>query len=655
MLNRALTTTPGELPGVIALVGQPNVGKSSLFQVITGRLVMVANYPGTTVEVAEAAASFRPDLVVVDTPGLLTLPSRSPGEEVTVRLLLERRVTALVQVADTKNLRRTLLLATQFAELGIPMVLALNMADEAEERGLRVDHQRLSAHLSMPVTPTVATTGRGTDELTAMVAEARVPAFRLTYPSPIENALAAIAVAVGGASFSPRAIGLLWLAGDPVIERWVAEHADSDVFAALQEERYRLQLGYAQPLSAVLHATRLEFVDGVVGSAVQEVPEQGASWLARLGRACAHPLWGLPVLAAVLIVLYLFVGVLGASVLVDGIEEGVFADVVNPRVTEWVQNLVPVGLLAEFLVGEYGLWTMGMTYALALILPIVTTFFIAFSLLEDTGYIPRLSVLTNRIFRTMGLNGRAVVPMVLGLGCVTMATLTTRILETKRERLLVILLLALAVPCSAQLGVVMGLLAGVSFAATLLWAGTVVVVLLAVGWLAARLLPGDRQALLVELPPMRRPRLAGVVLKTVARVEWYLKEVVPIFLAGTAVLFFLDRLHVLAVLMDVGEPLVVGWMGLPAAATTAFLMGFLRRDFGAAGLFALATAGTLSSTQLVVAMVTITLFVPCIASVFMIARERNWATAGGMVLVVFPMAFVVGGLLSRGLTLVGWS
>jgi ferrous iron transport protein B len=245
--------------------------------------------------------------------------------------------------------------------------------------------------------------------------------------------------------------------------------------------------------------------------------------------------------------------------------------------------------------------------------------------------------------------------MVLGLGCVTMATLTTRVMESKRDRLLVTLLLALAVPCSAQLGVVMGMLAGISLAASLIWGGIVLLVLLTVGWLAARMVPGERTLLLVELPPLRLPVFSNVVLKTLARLEWYLKEVVPLFLLGTLILFGLDKTGLLGWLTRVGEPLVSGWLGLPAQASAAFLIGFLRRDFGATGLFLMESQGLLNPVQVVVAMVTITLFIPCVASIMMIVKERSWRTALGMVFLVIPLAFLVGGLLNRALLFLGWS
>jgi ferrous iron transport protein B len=352
--------------------------------------------------------------------------------------------------------------------------------------------------------------------------------------------------------------------------------------------------------------------------------------------------------------MYWFVGVFGSGTLVGLFEESLFGQIINPWVINLVNGIVPFPLLADFLVGEYGLWTMGMTYAFGLVLPIVTTFFLAFGIMEDSGYLPRLAALSNRAFQSLGLNGKAVLPMVLGLGCVTMATLTTRVLESKRERVLVTLLLALAVPCSAQLGVVMGMLAGISFTAVMIWTLVILLVFLAVGWLAAQLLPGERSLLLVELPPLRLPLVSNVTLKTLARVEWYLKEVVPIFLVGTALMFTLDKTGILTWLMHAGEPLVTGWLGLPPEASAAFLMGFMRRDFGASGLFMMQSQGMLNPVQVLVAMVTITLFVPCIASVLMISKERGWRTALGVVVFIFPLAILVGGLLNRLLLLVGW-
>ena len=230
---------------------------------------------------------------------------------------------------------------------------------------------------------------------------------------------------------------------------------------------------------------------------------------------------------AVLWALYEFVGVFGAGTLVDLVEKGLFHGYLNP----WAIALfahVPWAFAARPRSwASTASLTMGLSYGLAIVLPIVATFFTAFALLEDSGYLPRLAVMSDRVFRLMGLNGKAVLPMVLGLGCDTMATLTTRILPTRKERVLATLLLALGVPCSAQLGVILAMLAAVPFAAAAIWFAAVAGVMITVGWLAARVLPGERGDFVIELPPMRLPALSNVLSKTVARVEWYLKEALP--------------------------------------------------------------------------------------------------------------------------------
>jgi ferrous iron transport protein B len=640
--------------GSVALVGQPNVGKSAIFHRLTGQHVAISNYPGTTVEISRGQARDLPETTLVDTPGVIAFPPHSEDEAVTARVFYNEHLEAILQVGDAKNLRRTLLLSIQLAEMGVPMILALNMMDEANTRGIRIDHKHLAESLTVSIVPTTAVRGKGIKELTQSLHAMQKPRFQLNYPEAIEAAIAEISIHLVDVPIDSRAIALLWLVGDHVTDCWFQENVSPDIYQYFKNCRTKLQQSYDEPLSAIIQSVRLDFVEEMAAKVILENGSGWQGWSTRLGRWMTRPLIGTGILALVLYGLYWFVGVFGAGLMVDGLEGWLFGEIINPWIIGWVTRLVPFPLVVEFLVGEYGLWTMGITYALALILPIVSTFFFAFGVMEDSGYLPRLAALSNRLFSALGLNGKAVLPMVLGLGCVTMATLTTRVLENKRERLLVTLLLALAIPCSAQLGVVMGMLAGISLGATLIWGGVVFIVLLAVGWLAARLIPGKRSKLLVELPPLRLPVFSNVFMKTLARLEWYIKEVVPLFLLGAALMFFLDKTGTLEWLILVSKPLVTGWLGLPAEASAAFLMGFLRRDFGATGLFVMEAQGLLTPLQVVVAMVTVTLFIPCIASVLVTGKERGWRTAFGILILVFPLSFLVGGLLYRILLGIGW-
>ena len=537
----------------IALVGNPNVGKSVIFGCLTGRYATVSNYPGTTVAVTKGRAMVGAEVCdIIDTPGVNALEGvLSEDERITGQMLTDGGVELVVQVADARNLRRALTLTSQIADFGRPMVLVLNMLDEARARGVAIETEALAEFLGIPVIEAVATEGRGMAELRA-------------------------ALPLAGRARGARDAGIDHL-------RW----ADA---AAEQFRRVgTISLGRFQ------------------------------EWL---GRAVREPLTGLPILAAVLYITYLFVGVFGAQTLVNLMEHGLFGRYINPAAIALTSH-IPIPLVRDFFTGQYGLVTMGLTYAIAIVLPVVTTFFLVFGFFEDSGYIPRLAIFSDRLFRSMGLNGKAVLPMVLGLGCDTMATMTTRILGTPKERLIAITLLALGVPCSAQLATIMGILGGISVWALLTLFAVVLSQMVLVGFVAARALEGERSDFIMELPPIRLPRLRNLLTKTLLRVRWYLGEAVPLFLFGTALLFVLDRVGALAWLSNAARPLVTGALGLPPQAAQVFVMGFLRRDYGAAGLFKMAHDGSLSGVQAVVALTVMTLFVPCVANLLMIIKERG--------------------------------
>jgi ferrous iron transport protein B len=630
----------------LLLAGQPNVGKSVLFQRLTGRYVTVSNYPGTTVEVARGPATFGGGrLLVVDAPGINSLQSQAADEAVTRRLLLASQPQTVIQVGDAKNLARTLFLTLQFAELDVALVLGLNMADEARQRGVTIDHAALAARLGVEVTATVATANEGVAALIASLDRPHVPDVRVDYGPAIEAALVAIQALLPATQPGRRGLALLLLEGDPALEQDLA--LDRGARATLAQVRATAQAGEARPLGAAITQRRWQAVAALMEAVYVPAPDRVLAWRERLGRWAIHPLAGWPILALVLFAVYKVVGEFGAGTLVNLIEKGLFGQWIIPGATALLDRVLPVPLLRDMLVGPYGLLSVGLANGLGIVLPIVSTFFLMFGLLEDSGYLPRLAVLVNRAFRVIGLNGKAVLPLVLGLGCVTMATMTTRILATRRERLLATLLLALSIPCSAQLGVILGLVSMLSPGAVGVWLGVMAGVLLGVGWLAARVLPGDSSDFIMELPPLRRPQLANIVYKTLARLEWYLKEVIPLFLLATFALFVLDALGLLRQIEQIGSPLVVDWLGLPPQTAGIFLIGFLRRDYGAAGLFQLAQAGALTPHQVLVSLVVITLFVPCIATVMMMVKEQGLRRAMGITAFVFPFAFLVGGLVHR--------
>jgi ferrous iron transport protein B len=277
----------------------------------------------------------------------------------------------------------------------------------------------------------------------------------------------------------------------------------------------------------------------------------------------------------------------------------------------------------------------------------VGCFFIAFSLLEDSGYLPRLAILSDRVMRSMGLNGKAVLPIVLGFGCCTMATITTRILSSRKERLIATLLLALGIPCSAQLGVILGIAATFNAAATLTVITVVASQVLLVGYLSSRLFRGKASEFIFEIPPIRIPQMKNVLLKTRYRLQWYVKEAVPLFLYGTLVLFIMDRISLggrslLVWLQAAAGPVLSGLLHVPSETAVVFVLGFLRRDYGAAGLFDLVRDGMLTAPQAVVCLIVLTLFVPCFASFLVIIKEQGLKRALAISGFILPYAILVG-------------
>ncbi len=633
----------------IALFGNPNVGKSVIFGHLSGHYAHVSNFPGTTVEIARAKSQTAggETILWLDAPGINSLVPISEDEQVARDILLREKIDGIVQVADSKNLRRALLLTLELAEMGIPFALALNMEDESESRGIVVDKQKLASLLGIPVVGTVAIHGKGLDKLRESLGSLAKASIVPSYSREIEEGARAIERLLPETVPSRRGLSLMLIEGDRSLEEWLRAQVGPAAISEIDRIVGGLSRRFDEPLSYVIDRERWRLVDRILREVFQQGDRKNG-WIGEfLGRVSMHPVWGFFVLAGVLFALYEFVGNLGAQVAVEWLEETVFAKYLNPWASQlfsWLFSFSP--FLRDLFVGDYGLITMGLTYALAIILPIVTTFFLFFSLLEDCGYLPRLSVMMNRIFRFMGLNGKAVVPMVLGLGCDTMATMTARILETKKEKIIITLLLALGVPCSAQLGIILGMLASLPSWATLVWLGVVGGSLVSVGFLAAKILPGGRSEFVAEIPPIRRPTIGNIVTKTSARLEWYLKEVIPIFLVGTLALFLLDKLALLTKIQALADPLVGRVLKLPPEATEAFLIGFLRRDYGATHFFRLYGEGRLDAIQTVVALVVITLFVPCLANALMIVKERGAKTAAAMLAFIYPFAFFAGGLVN---------
>lgn len=639
----------------VALVGNPNVGKSVLFNALTGAYVTVSNYPGTSVEVSRGNAQIEGEQwEVIDTPGMYSILTITEEERVAREILLHESPDVVLHVLDARNLERMLTMTIQLIEAGLPVVLVVNILDEAERMGFTIDLKLLQEKLGIPVIGAATARKRGLDQIRSAIAgyDYALVQQRFTYSRLLERDISEVSGLMQGEYIlSRRALALLLLQQDDEIME-LLRHREGDAYAPLAEKVREIAFERRESFHLDLSMERKEIVRNIMDG-VFSAPEKRVVTIAeRISHLAVRPLTGVPLLLIVLYFgLYQFVGVFGAGTVVDFLEKKLFVEMFNPWITDTIKSLIPWETVQELFVGEYGIITLGIRYAVGIILPIVATFFVFFSFLEDTGYFPRLALLVDRIFKYFGLTGRAVIPMVLGFGCDTMATMVTRTLETTRERIIATILLSLTIPCSAQLGVIMSLLSKYP-GALAVWGGCLLLLFFAVGLLSAKILPGEAPMFYMELPPMRLPQFGNVVTKTYTRMQWYFLEILPLFVLAS-VLLWLGKITGFFEKMVSAMTPVMASIGLPRETAVAFIFGFFRRDYGAAGLYELQTKGLMDARQLTVAAVTLTLFIPCVAQFLIMKKERGWKIAGAIGAFVSLLAFGSGYVLNKALLVTG--
>ena len=733
-----------------------------IFGLITGKYVIVSNYPGTTVEVSRGHSRGGDSAIeVVDTPGVNGLIPLSEDERVTRDILIEDKEKVVIQVADSKNLKRALVITTQLAELNQNVVLSMNMWDESLDRGIVIDTNELKTRLGVPVIKTVATQKMGINSLVNSTSQASVPKLQINYGQEIEDAVGKIEDIFEETKIGRnRGIALMFLSDDVTLEKFLVYNLNEKSYEEILSIRDYLEKRFNEPINYVISKKRAKVIKeithdiikpleakselrpiarntflffimplltffigyklmgmsqfiitmfanfddsdilicNVIGGLISSVLISGyickkefksKNTIAEIvGKLTMHAFIAFPLLIVILWVTYKIVGEFGAGTCVDFIESKIFGDASDVSGGFNINFFIPftdikykivhvdfqginyyLGLLFEkimsreniiyelFLNDQSGLIRVGLTYSIAIVFPIVGFFFLIFGIMEDSGYLPRLAIMVDRILKKIGLNGKAVLPLVLGLGCATMATLTTRILDTRKERTISILLLALGIPCSAQLGVIASVLGRVSGPYFAIYALVIFFQLLLVGYLASKTLKGKPPDFMIEMPPFRFPKFSNVIIKTIYRIQWFMKEAIPLFVLGTFILFVINKLGLLKILEKAGEPIVKGILGLPATSAQGFILGFLRRDYGAVSIFKelerISGTNSIDPVQLLVALVVITLFVPCLANFFVMIKEQGTKNAFLMVAFIIPYSILVGGALRLILSSIG--
>lgn len=576
----------------VLLMGNPNVGKSVVFSRLTGTNVTSSNYPGTTVEYTKGKMNWKGQVIeIIDVPGTYTLEPTNKAEEVAVDMLKEGDL--IINVVDATNLERNLNLTLQLLEKRVPVIVALNLWDEAKHKGIEIDVDKLSRHLGVPVIPTVAIKGNGIKDL-------------------IDN-------------FDYRDIVIRNLKDGE--ERW------AEIGRIIKD--------------------------------VQRIEHRHHSWLETLDDMSIRPVTGIPILLLVLYSSFKIIRLIGEG-LIGYVTEPFFDNLYGPLIARLSTILGSEGFLHDLLVGQlingeidfgqsFGLLTTGIFIPFASVLPYIIAFYFVLGLLEDTGYLPRLSVLADNIMHRVGLHGFSVIPMILGFGCNVPAALAARNLESRREKFIASTLMAIAIPCMAQIAMILGLLGPhgaryIGYVFSILGAVWIII-----GLMLNRLLPGFSSDLLLEIPPFRPPVIGIVAKKLWIRISNFLREAVPLMLLGV---FSVNLLYVLGVfdtLAVIIGPFLNRLFGLPDKAISALLMGFLRKDL-AMGM--LAPLG-LTAKQLVTASTVLTIYFPCIATFAVLLRELGIIDMLKSTIIMLITTLIVGGFVNltfseSGFTFTGW-
>lgn len=585
----------------VVLAGNPNVGKSLFFNAFTGLYVNVSNFPGTTIDVPKGQLTN--DIQLMDTPGVYGLSSLSEEEQVAEQAILDADV--IINVVSAISLERDLFLTQQMIDYGKRLIIAVNQVDEAEARHLKIDLGKLEALLGVSVYPTVAITGEGLDVVRKNIAQARLGNVTPDAPDP--------------------------------------------------EELRTLEANLAHRME--VYGLRRRYINAIARQVTVNTQKPGTlrqKLSQKMGEALLNPVVAFFSMLAILFALYQVIGIWVAGDLVDFTEGTIM---LGENAGSW-PGLIPLlqGLIGRVFAegsflytvfgGEFGVLTMSVQYIFGVLFPLVLGFYVYISLLEDCGYLPRIAVISDGFLNRIGLNGRAVIPLILGLGCVTMATVSTRVLTSNRERTIASAILAITIPCSAQMGVLVALMAKAGgMKAWAVYVGALFSILIVLGTILNKLLPGRSTSLILDLPPMRMPHLKNIAKKTWVRTVVFLKEAAPLFMLGSLLVAILQATHLLEAIQNGLGPLIKAALHLPAETAQVFIMGLVRRDFGAAGLYYMVER--ITPVQLLTCLMVITLFVPCFASATVIWKERGAREGFTVLLGSWAIAFGVGALLAR--------
>ena len=620
----------------VALVGQPNVGKSSLFTRLTGVGVISSNYPGTTVEFDEGVVTRNGKTVSVhDLPGTYSMSGNSDDEKVVLRDLWEGRNDTVILVADATNLVSSLVLCFEALELGLPTIIALTKIDEARKRN-RIDIDALSGILGVPVMPVSSKTSEGVDALADAVCEgrARASGFRVEYMPDIEKAIVALEDGLpDNLKFNNRGVAVKLLEESEPFDEMIGTDLKHTV--AVMKKLYRD--GTGQSLAVGIASSRYAEAENIVSDVVSE-SDTKPSLADRISDVMITPVTGIPILLAVCLVILTTIVYVGSFL--DGVVSSVYEAVVGTAIID--------------LGGDSEFWTAVLTgidgsiqAIMSLVIPYIMVFYIILGILEDSGYLTRAVVLLDRTMHHFGLHGGSFIPIIVGLGCNVPAIMAVRTVQSRREKVILSSMIVMAVPCSAQMAIIMGATgsySGIVYAFGIL----VMLVCLAVvtGVLMNRFMKYEPSNLAMELPDLQVPSAKNVLFKTWYRIKDFFYIAFPLLVVGSIVVEVLLQYELLDVIVDPLSPVIVGMLGLPAVCSIAFIVGILRKEM-ALGMLQILAGGValeafMTPDQFVVFGVVMAVYMPCVATLITMWREIGWKETVGVSVLSIVVAILLG-------------
>lgn len=604
------------------------------------------NFPGSTVTIKSGQVKGF-DATIYDTPGIYSIFSANEDEKVSRDIMLPHEkfnaISSILLVADAKNMKRSLAMALQYTEYGLPMLLDINMIDEAAARGIEIDYDKLAEILGVDTCSTIAREGMGVQKIAAKLKKPKIPKKLVTYPAWVENFLDVAAKLFPQADISTRVIGLLLLAGDKSIEKYVEQNFGHETLQDIKSLAADYRQEDTETFRALVGNVYNKKAEQIVKETQKVEPPLRSPFLVTFGDWCTQLHTGIPIAVSVLVLIYLFVGSFGATFVVDTINGKLFEDILIPWTSKLLEP-IPIPFIRDMFVDpDFGILPSGVFLALGLVMPVLFCFYLIFGILESSGYLPRLSILLDKVFRKMGLNGKGVIPLVMGFSCVTMAILTTRLLDTKKERNIASFLLLLGMPCAPLVAVMLVILEKMPFSATLTVFGIIFLQTFIAGFLANKILPGQGSPLIFEIPPMRFPKPIQVITAASRKTYFFMKEAVPVFIYASLIVFLFERIGGLEALESISRPLINNLMGLPEKSVQVFIKTIIRRESGAAELKHLSNVYT--NLQLVVNLLVMTFLTPCINAIIVLFKERGNKTASLIVFSVLIYALLMGTLV----------